>query len=83
MAHWLDPFSRQGAALLDRMIDQQAQSIADNIDVRMMTLVVLPPLLLLPLMRRHAPPAASAPAESPVEAVRAPAAVAAPGAAAD
>ncbi|MBN8926073.1 MAG: DHA2 family efflux MFS transporter permease subunit [Rhodospirillales bacterium] len=71
VAHWLDPFTRQGAALLDRMIEQQAQIIAYNNDFRMMTLVVVPPLLLLPFMRRHAPP-------PPIVAVPAPAAMVAP-----
>ena len=50
----LDPFSRHGAALLDEMINHQAQIIAYNNDFRMMTLTIVPPLLLLFLMRRHA-----------------------------
>lgn len=49
----LDPFTRNGAALLDRMVNQQAQIIAYNNDFRLMTLVVLPPLILLLFMRRN------------------------------
>ena len=49
----LDPATRHGAAMLDQMINHQAQIIAFNNDFRMMTLVVVPPLLLLLLMRRH------------------------------
>ena len=49
----LDPFTRHGAALLDAMIDHQAQIIAFNNDFRMMLLTIVPPLLLLFLMRRH------------------------------
>ncbi len=50
----LDPYTRHGAALLDSMISHQAQIIAFNNDFRMMTLTIVPPLLLLFLMRRHA-----------------------------
>jgi MFS transporter, DHA2 family, multidrug resistance protein len=49
----LDPLQAKGAALLDQIVTQQAQIIAYNNDFRMMTFVVLVPLLLLPLMRRH------------------------------
>ena len=56
----LDPATRQGAAVLDRMINQQAQIIAYNNDFRLMALVVLPSLLLLLVMRRHERPAAAA-----------------------
>ena len=57
----LDPTTRHGAALLNRMIDHQAQIIAFNDDFRMMCFVVIPPLLLLLLMRRANPrPAARA-----------------------
>jgi DHA2 family multidrug resistance protein len=55
VAHMLDPFTRHGAVLLDRMIDHQAQIIAYNNDFRLMTLVVVPPLFLLLFMRRHVP----------------------------
>ena len=43
----LDPATRHGAALLDQMINQQAQIIAYNNDFRLMTLTMVPPLLLL------------------------------------
>jgi DHA2 family multidrug resistance protein len=49
----LDPFSRHGAALLDEMINHQAQIIAYNNDFRFMMLTIVPPMLLLFLMRRH------------------------------
>ena len=49
----LAPATRHGAAMLDRMINHQAQIIAFNNDFRMMTFVVVPPLLLLLLMRKH------------------------------
>ena len=68
VSHMLDPTTRHGVALLDKMVDHQAQIIAFNNDFRMMTFVVIPPLLLLLLMRRHARPAAS----PSVEAVAAP-----------
>jgi len=62
VSRWLSPATRQGAALLDRMVDHQAQIIAYNNDFHLMTFVVVPPLLLLLLMRRHQPrPAAAAP----------------------
>jgi len=53
VAHTLDPATRHGAAVLDQMINHQAQIIAFNNDFRMMTFIVVPPLLLLLLMRRH------------------------------
>jgi DHA2 family multidrug resistance protein len=56
----LNPATRHGAAMLDRMINHQAQIIAYNNDFRMMTFVVVPPLLLLLLMRRHERPPADA-----------------------
>jgi DHA2 family multidrug resistance protein len=56
----LNPATRHGAAMLDRMINHQAQIIAYNNDFRMMTFVVVPPLLLLLLMRRHERPPAGA-----------------------
>jgi DHA2 family multidrug resistance protein len=66
VAHALDPFTRHGAALLDRMIDHQAQIIAYNNDFRLMTLVVVPPLFLLLFMRTRAP---VVPAVTPAPAV--------------
>jgi DHA2 family multidrug resistance protein len=56
----LNPMTRRGAALLDDMIDHQARIIAYNNDFRLMTLTVVPPLLLLLFMRRHARPEAAA-----------------------
>jgi DHA2 family multidrug resistance protein len=53
VSHMLDPATQHGAAMLDQMINHQAQIIAYNNDFRMMTLVVVPPLLLLLVMRRH------------------------------
>jgi DHA2 family multidrug resistance protein len=52
-ARLLDPFTRHGAALLDEMVNHQAQIIAYNNDFRMMILTIVPPMLLLLLMRRH------------------------------
>ena len=55
----LDPATRHGAAMLDRMVNQQAQIIAYNNDFRVMALVVVPSLLLLLVMRRHEHPRAA------------------------
>jgi len=60
IARALDPTTRHGAALLDGMINHQAQIIAFSNDFRLMSLVVVPPLLLLLIMRRHRPPAPAA-----------------------
>jgi DHA2 family multidrug resistance protein len=49
---WLDPTSRHGAAMLDRMVSQQAQIIAYVDDYVLMIFTTLPALLLLLLMRR-------------------------------
>jgi DHA2 family multidrug resistance protein len=57
VSHLLNPATRHGAAMLDRMVNQQAEIIAYNNDFRLMTLTILPPLALLLLMRRHARPA--------------------------
>jgi DHA2 family multidrug resistance protein len=54
------PATRHGAAVLDEIVNQQARIIAYNNDFRLMTLSVVPPLLLLFLMRRHARPAPAA-----------------------
>ena len=54
VSHLLNPATRHGAALLDQMVTHQAQIIAYNNDFRLMTLTVIPPLLLLLVMRRHA-----------------------------
>ena len=48
----LDPATHKGAMLLDQMIDHQARIIAYSNDYRLMMLTVVPPLLLLGLMRR-------------------------------
>jgi DHA2 family multidrug resistance protein len=48
---WLDPASREGAALLDRMINQQAQIVAYVDDYVLLIMTTLPALLLLLLMR--------------------------------
>jgi DHA2 family multidrug resistance protein len=61
-SHMLAPATRRGAAVLDQMINHQAQIIAFNNDFRMMTFVVVPPLLLLLLMRRHKQRPVAAPA---------------------
>src|SRR6185437_6194124 len=47
-----DPATRHGAALLDQVINQQAQIIAYIDDYKMMIFTTLPSLLLLLLMRR-------------------------------
>jgi len=52
----LDPSTPKGAALLDQMINHQAQIIAYSNDFRLMMLIVIPPLLLLFLMRPHGRP---------------------------
>jgi DHA2 family multidrug resistance protein len=62
VSHALDPATRHGAAVLDQMINHQAQIIAYNNDFRMMTLVVVPPLLLLLVMRKHERRPVAAPA---------------------
>ncbi len=58
----LDPATKHGAAMLDHMINQQAQIIAYIDDYKMMIFTTLPALLLLFLMRR--PRLVSKPAES-------------------
>ena len=60
VSHMLDPATRHGVALLDQMVTHQAQIIAYNNDFRLMMLTVIPPLLLLFLMRRHDRPAVAA-----------------------
>jgi DHA2 family multidrug resistance protein len=58
----LDPATRHGAAMLDHLINQQAQIIAYIDDYKLMIFTTLPALLLLFLMRR--PRQASRAAES-------------------
>ena len=58
----LDPATHHGAAMLDQMINQQAQIIAYVDDYKMMIFTTLPALLLLFLMRRpRQPPRAAEP----------------------
>jgi DHA2 family multidrug resistance protein len=54
----LDATTPHGAAVLDEIVNHQAQIIAYNGDFRLMSLVVVPPLLLLLVMRRHRRPVA-------------------------
>ena len=49
---WLDPGTRVGAMLLDRMINQQAQIVAYVDDYILLIMTTLPALLLLLLMRQ-------------------------------
>jgi MFS transporter, DHA2 family, multidrug resistance protein len=51
LGHWLDPATRHGAAMLDRMVNQQAQIVAYADDYVMLIMTTLPALLLLLLMR--------------------------------
>jgi DHA2 family multidrug resistance protein len=55
-----DPTTRQGAALLDHVINREAQIIAYIDDYKMMIFTTLPALLLLFLMRRPSQTARSA-----------------------
>ncbi|MGH7042505.1 MAG: DHA2 family efflux MFS transporter permease subunit [Acetobacteraceae bacterium] len=57
IAHVLSPTTAHGAALLDQMINYQAQVIAYNNDYWLMGLLSLPILLMLPFVRR--PPKAA------------------------
>lgn len=52
----LNPATPHGAALLEQMIQRQAQIIAYANDYHLMTFVVIPPLLLLLVMRRPGAP---------------------------
>jgi DHA2 family multidrug resistance protein len=51
MSRLLDPATTRGAEMLSAMIDRQAQIIAYANDYRMLSFVVIPPLLLLMVMR--------------------------------
>jgi len=53
----LDPLTGHGSALLDQMVNRQAEIIAYSDDFWMMSFVVILPLLLLLLMRGHRRPA--------------------------
>jgi hypothetical protein len=50
----LDPETVRGAVVLDQMIDYQARTIAYNSTFRLMAFTVIPPLILLFLLRRRA-----------------------------
>ncbi|HEX5326300.1 MAG TPA: EmrB/QacA family drug resistance transporter, partial [Acetobacteraceae bacterium] len=52
IAHYFNPATTHGAALLNQEITRQAQIIAYNNDFHMMAFIVIPPLLLLLLLRR-------------------------------
>jgi DHA2 family multidrug resistance protein len=60
VSQMLDPATRHGAVMLDQMVNHQAQIIAYNNDFRLMMLTIIPPMLLLFLMRRHTRPAPAA-----------------------
>jgi MFS transporter, DHA2 family, multidrug resistance protein len=51
MHQWLDPASPHGAALLDRIISQQAQIVAYADDYVLLIMATLPAWLLLLMMR--------------------------------
>jgi MFS transporter, DHA2 family, multidrug resistance protein len=59
---WLDPATHGGAALLDRMVNQQAQIVAYVDDYVLLIVTTMPALLLLLLMR--APRKMAAPVET-------------------
>jgi DHA2 family multidrug resistance protein len=48
----LSPATPHGAAVLDGLINQQAQIVAYNNDFWLMMVIAVPILLLLPMMRR-------------------------------
>ena len=55
VARAYDPLTRHGAALLNAAVNRQAEIIAYNNDFHMMAFVVIPPLLMLFLLRRARP----------------------------
>jgi DHA2 family multidrug resistance protein len=61
--HFWDPATHHGAAMLDTVVNQQAQIIAYVDDYKMMIFTTAPMLLLLLLMRRSKPVAKHEPAE--------------------
>ena len=65
----LDATTPHGAAVLDEIVNHQAQIIAYNGDFRLMSLVVVPPLLLLLVMRRHRRPVAPVAAAAEARAI--------------
>jgi DHA2 family multidrug resistance protein len=52
VSHLLGPVGAQGVAMLDQVINHQAQIIAYDDDFFLLAFITLPPLLLLPIMRR-------------------------------
>jgi len=65
--HFWDPATRHGAAVLDAVINQQAQITAYVDDYKMMIFTTAPMLLLLLLMRRSSRPAAKAEHMEPLD----------------
>jgi len=64
----LNPLHAHGAAMLDRLVNQQAQIIAYVDDYKLLILTTLPAMLLLLLMRRPRYVTGMAPARAePVE----------------
>jgi DHA2 family multidrug resistance protein len=63
MSHLWNPLQTHGAAMMDHVVNQQAQIIAYIDDYRMMIFTTLPSLLLLFLLRRPRL-ASQAPAEA-------------------
>ena len=63
----LDPSTAKGASMLDQIITREAQIVAFANDYRMLSVLVIPPLLLLLIMRRPpgVAPAPPAPAPAP------------------
>jgi MFS transporter, DHA2 family, multidrug resistance protein len=62
--HFFDPVHAHGAAMLDQVVNQQAQIVAYVDDYWMMIFTTAPALLLLLLMRRPRVAAPAAPGES-------------------
>jgi DHA2 family multidrug resistance protein len=67
VGHFWDPATRHGAALLDSVINQQAQIIAYIDDYQMMIFTTAPMLLLLLLMRRSRPIAGKSETLEPID----------------
>jgi DHA2 family multidrug resistance protein len=63
----LDPATHKGAAMLDKLISQQAEIIAYGNEYVLLICTTLPAVLLLLLMRRPAPATGPAVAAEPVE----------------
>jgi DHA2 family multidrug resistance protein len=61
--HFWDPATRHGAAMLDKVVNHQAQIIAYADDYKMMIFTTAPILLLILLMRRSRPMAKTEPLE--------------------